>query len=304
MLEVNALESLKRVNTELSKRVIADVDNYCATAYDGGHRKHLGASIIGSECKRYLWYTFRWCFSQQFDGRMQRLFNRGHREEARFIGWLRGSGFTVYDKETPDVFNEKGEVITEGKQFRVSDVMGHFGGSCDGVTYFPITYAIDMAVLLEFKTHGTGKNFQKLKDEGVQLSKFQHYAQMSVYGYKMNLSHALYMSINKNDDDIHVEVVELDHTLGKQMILRAEQIITSEIPPARISDNPTFFKCKFCPAYKLCHQGNTPERNCRSCVNAVPVDNAQWFCRLHNGVIPDNFIPTGCDFYKAITENV
>jgi len=75
---------------------LKEVDAYCVQTYDGGHRTHLGASLIGRDCKRYLWYVFRWCRRSDTDGRRQRLFNRGHREEARFIEWLEGIGFRIW----------------------------------------------------------------------------------------------------------------------------------------------------------------------------------------------------------------
>ena len=43
-------------------------------------RTYLGASIIGKECKRALWYDFRWATRESFDGRMYRLFQTGFAE--------------------------------------------------------------------------------------------------------------------------------------------------------------------------------------------------------------------------------
>ena len=107
---------------KLAQELKSKIDAYCVEVYDGGHRSHLGASLIGHECSRHLWYVFRWAKHEQFDARMLRLFNRGHREEARFIEWLRGIGWEVSD-------GPNGE-----DQWRVSAVMGHFGGSLDGMT--------------------------------------------------------------------------------------------------------------------------------------------------------------------------
>lgn len=60
--------------------------------------RRLGASQIGRECERQLWYGFRWAtMGEAFDGRMLRLFNRGHREEAVFVEELRGIGCDVRD---------------------------------------------------------------------------------------------------------------------------------------------------------------------------------------------------------------
>ena len=284
----------------LSKRILEEIDEYCVRTYDGGHRSHLGASLIGRECKRYLWYVFRWCLHEKTTGRQQRLFNRGHREEARFIEWLEGIGFKVWFENRDEGPNEKGEF----PQYRISDVMGHFGGSLDGIAVLPERYGIAEPVLLEFKTNGTGAGFNKLADDGMPIAKPEHFAQTSTYGKKYNFRYCVYLNINKNDDSLHIEVVKLNHNLGEQMIMKAEQIIMSQTAPARLSDNPTFHKCGYCHMKEVCHKGAVPEVNCRSCAFARPVENAEWFCEVHNGNIPKDFIAKACPSYKAITQNV
>ena len=284
----------------LAKRILEEIDEYCVRTYDGGHRSHLGASLIGRECKRYLWYVFRWCLHEKTTGRQQRLFNRGHREEARFIEWLEGIGFKVWFENRDEGPNEKGEY----PQYRISDVMGHFGGSLDGIAILPERYGIEEPVLLEFKTNGTGAGFNKLADDGMPIAKPEHFAQTSTYGKKYNFRYCVYLNINKNDDSLHIEVVKLNHNLGEQMIMKAEQIIMSQTAPARLSDNPTFHKCGYCHMKEVCHKGAVVEVNCRSCAFARPVENAEWFCEVHNGNIPKDFIAKACPSYKAITQNV
>ena len=284
----------------LAKRILEEIDEYCVRTYDGGHRSHLCASLIGREGKRYLWYVFRWCLHEKTTGRQQRLFNRGHREEARFIEWLEGIGFKVWFENRDEGPNEKGEF----PQYRISDVMGHFGGSLDGIAVLPERYGIAEPVLLEFKTNGTGAGFNKLADDGMPIAKPEHFAQTSTYGKKYNFRYCVYLNINKNDDSLHVEVVKLNHNLGEQMIMKAEQIIMSQTAPARLSDNPTFHKCGYCHMKEVCHKGAVVEVNCRSCAFARPVENAEWFCEVHNGNIPKDFIAKACPSYKAITQNV
>lgn len=279
------------VATAVSKRILEDIDKYCAEAYDDGPRKHLGASLIGHDCKRYLWYIFRWCFHEKHSGRVQRLFNRGHREEARFIEWLRGIGFQVWEADE------------HGNQFKISGCNGHFGGSLDGVGILPPAYQIEEPVLLEFKTNGTGAGFNKLGHSGMPVAKPQHFAQTSTYGYKYNFRFCAYLNINKNDDDLHVEIVKLDHKLGAQMEAKAELIINSQTAPARLSDNPTFRDCTYCALKGICHKNEMPEKNCRSCSYAIAVENKEWFCSLpaHNSIIPADFIPKACGAWHPIT---
>lgn len=293
----------------VAKRIAEDIAEFNIREYDDGHRNHLGGSLIGDECKRKLWYSFRWCFregtGQKPDewARKLRLFNRGHREEDRFIGWLKGIGAQVWTHERNPVYDQNGVMIDKGEQFRVSAVMGHFGGSLDGIARLPARYGIDEPILLEFKTNGTGVGFNKVFNEGMAVAKPQHFAQTSTYGSdpQYKLRYCGYFVANKNDDSLAIEVVKLDWKLGDQMRAKAEQIILSQIPPPRISDNPTYRGCGWCAAKAICHQGAIPEKNCRSCVKAHPVDNKEWFCETHNGIIPKEFIKEGCDAYIPIT---
>lgn len=327
------------VAKKIAERILKEVDQYCVQTYDGGHRTHLGASLIGRSCKRYLWYVFRWCKHVQHDGRKQRLFNRGHREEARFIEWLEGIGFKIwfenyaglmYHPESDSYWIQANEFdegdglshpITETSegykthiaraklqgiefpQYRISDCNGHFGGSLDGIAQFPPGWGIDETVLLEFKTNGTGQGFNKLSDNGMVIEKKDHFAQTSTYGFKYQFRFVVYLNINKNDDSLHIEVTKLDWNLGQQLIAKAGQIIGSQTPPPKLSENPTFQECRYCDMRDICHEGASIERNCRSCVHATPIENAQWYCAIHspaNGPIPKDVIPVGCDSYKAI----
>lgn len=321
---------------ELARQILADIDAYCEDKYNDGHRKHLGASLIGHECSRYLWNVFRWLKAERFTGRQLRLFQRGHLEEARFEEYLRGIGAEVvafqplvlhYHAESESYFYgptfDPGDGLVEdvtgvpeheaaahaqgahlnskgANQYRISAVFGHFGGSLDGQVMLPEKYGVPFGFLSEYKTKGTGRGFSELKEKGVKLTNPVHYAQMSMYGRAYGYKYAIYMSVNKNDDDLHVEVVELDWTLGEQLERKATDVITSQVPPQKIAETPAYTKCKFCHFSGICHNGDPVEKNCRSCTQAKPVDGGQWYCARFNDVIPSDFIAQGCDQHNPI----
>lgn len=241
---------------------------------ESGHRRHLGASVIGRECARHLWFIFRWAKAEDFPARMLRLFNRGHQEESRFIRWLKATGAEVW--ETDD----------EGNQFRITDVAGHFGGSCDGVARGIPGLPPTLPVLLEFKTHGE-KSFAKLQQEGVTRAKPEHYGQMQVYMKKLKLTVGLYMAVNKNDDHLHVELIPFDKETADRLIKRARLVIQSEEKPPRISESPGFFKCTYCAHVGVCHLAETPEVNCRTCCYSTPGPNGTWICDKSRPEIED-----------------
>lgn len=262
------------------------VEQFSIDKYPSENREHLGASVIGHPCSRKIWYDFHWCKLEQFDGRMRRLFSRGHYEEPRFIEMLRAIGFNVVEVD-PDT----------GKQFRIYGVHGHFGGSGDSKAIMP--WLPDLPILLEFKTHNQ-RSFLQLVEKKLMLSKPQHYTQMCMYGKGYGYKYGLYCAVNKNDDDIYFELVELNWNHSLQSENKAADIITAKFPPQKISDNPAYFECKFCDKRGICHYNEPVEINCRSCKMSSPIENAEWFCSRFNAIIPKDFIAKGCPDHVSI----
>src|SRR5262249_8759959 len=109
------------------------------------------------------------------------------------------------------------------------------------------------------------------------------------------LQYGLYIAVNKNDDDLHLEIVELDWNLSHDLINKAADIINAQVPPPRIAENPSYYSCKYCDKRGICWDNEPVEINCRSCRYAKPVENAQWQCSLYNAIIPPDYIKKGCD---------
>jgi CRISPR/Cas system-associated exonuclease Cas4 (RecB family) len=227
------------------------------------YREHLGASLIGHKCDRYLWLTFRWAASPQFGGRVLRLFDTGKREEARVYAELRAIGVDLHTEE-------------DGKQIVCRDETGHFGGSLDGIGLgFP--EAEKTWAVLEVKTSNS-KAFANLRAKGVQAEKPQHYAQMQTYMGMMELDRAMYICVNKDTDDLHTEWVRFDKTAYADLLHRAKRTIKRSTPAAKISEDPAHWQCKMCDMYKLCHHQETAEANCRTCCHSTPVADGKWYC--------------------------
>lgn len=276
----------------LADQLCADIDEWCANAFDDGPRNHLGASKIGEECVRGLWYSFRWWKHKKHSGRMQRLFQDGHWYEERFIEMLRGIGckFIQVDEAS-------------GKQLGMSDVNGHFGGSCDGNMFVASRYAgknfsVETKFLAEFKTINE-KGYAKFHD--VKESKPTYWAQICTYGFKLGIKYALFFIVNKNTSNLCIEIVELDHDFGKFLIDKAAFIINQPVPPERITDNSSDFRCKQCDYHGVCHLGILADSNCRTCQYSQPVENAQWYCHQWKAIIPNReAMLSGCQAHTLI----
>lgn len=229
------------------------------------HRPHLGASEIGKPCARALWYGFHHATARKFDGRMLRLFERGQREEPVLIKNLRDIGLTVWDTD-PET----------GRQFGFSTFGGHFAGSCDGVAK-GFEEDPNTPMVLEFKT-SSDKLFKVLAADGVEKAKPEHFLQMQVYMSALDLSRAYYLAVNKDTDEIYGEIVAFSPVHARQMFEKAERIIFAEEPPAKLSDDPAFWQCKFCDHWDVCHGDKLPEVNCRTCAWSSPVREGGWRC--------------------------
>jgi hypothetical protein len=310
----------------IAEEIKRQIDIHCQETYDDGPRAHLGASLIGDPCSRKLWYIFRWVKHKRHSGQMYRLFNRGHREEERFVGWLRGIGFEVKEfdnnwlptdivrigqhkskriEELPTDYVEwakRDGVDLCKKQFRISGVNGHFGGSLDGLGLIPATViTTGDLVLLEFKTSGTGSNkFDKVTKYGMRSAKPLHYAQTCTYGRKHGIKYVLYLMINKDNDNLHVEIEALDWTYGEELERKAEYIIGSQDIPPRLHESESHFDCKFCDYKTVCFHDDHLDVNCRSCKYAKPVEDANWYCEKHDSVIPSEYIKDACGSWEQI----
>jgi len=259
-------------------------------------RRYLGGSAIGAECDRALWYSFRHCSEPEFPGRLYRLFQTGHLEEPRMVQDLRDIGVTV------------SEVDDDGEQYGVKALGGHFGGHMDGVG-IGLPEAEKTWHVLEFKTH-CRKSFEKLRKQGVEKSKLQHFVQCQIYMSLNGLTRALYLAKCKDTDRLYSERISLDKAVAERYMDRARYIIEATDPPPRVADKCTDFRCSFCDAKALCWGlGDVavpvPSISCRQCCHATPEivegsDEGLWTCRcgvpeLEDGhPIPPEIQDKGC----------
>jgi len=251
-------------------------------AEDEKRRGHMGCSMLGHDCDRWLWLSFRWATKITFPGRMLRLFRRGQNEEETVVNDLRMTGC---------------EIQYTGKTQKRADFGSHVSGSMDGIINSGVLGAEKTPHVLEIKTHKLS-SFNDLEKHGVQKSKPQHWAQMQVYMYGTGLDRALYYAVCKDDDRLHTERIRLNKSAAIALVERGKRIALSErIPEPMPGASPDWYLCKFCKGYQFCHETNlTTEVNCRTCAHSTPNTDGTWTCAHYDGsVIAEEYQEQGCE---------
>jgi hypothetical protein len=286
----------------------------------------IGVSWLGKECPRALWYSYRWAAREKFSGRMRRLFQTGHLEELRVYADLLCIGLTVApgpgfqlslppDQRTHEHARRALQAFVDagGPQFALEHPSGHIGGYADGAC-LGVLEAPETWHMLEIKTH-SAKSFADLSARGVQLAKPQHYVQVQAGMRMLGLERCLYIAVNKDNDDIHMERIRLERAFADLVIQRGVDAAFSPEPPERItSAKPDAPPCKWCPFAAFCFNvmEAAPAVSCRSCAWAVPEDAkgqlhdengkpiSWWSCRKHHKPLEIADQVAACDSHLYI----
>ena len=259
--------------------------NDIALLIDAAHEKredkprpHLGASVLGHACDRWIWLNFRWAVRQKFPGRILRLFRRGHAEEASIMRDLDMIG------------------IEFSKRQAHVDFGSHVSGSADAIIEGGVPEAPTVRHIAEFKTHNK-KSFDALEKDGVKKSKPEHWFQMQVYMAGTHIDRALYVAVCKDDDRYHVERIKFDKEAAESLIARGKRLALDDRMPPPISTDATWYQCRFCPAHEFCHTSKlTQEVNCRTCAHSTAKEDSTWRCERHEADgIPYEYQLKGCE---------
>jgi hypothetical protein len=281
---------------------------YKAIEAEHEHFDSIGLSIgsIGDECERKLWLGFRWAHEPEaLDGKKLRLFDTGHREEARLIEDLKRAGINVTQGE-------------DGGQIKVRALGGHLRGKLDGeATGVPEAPKAEHVV--ECKT-ANDTAFKKIAvgvksrsdgtiTKGVKDQKPSHYAQVQTYMHLRGKKRCLYLLVSKNTDEIYVERIEYDAEYALKLMAKAERVITSNRAPAKISEDPAKYPCIMCPASSVCHGQAFGRNNCRTCIHSTPqIDDAnqaaRWHCARFDKLLTVEDQKVGCPAHLYLPDLV
>lgn len=209
-----------------------------ASIKDEPERDYIGASIIGKECLRDLWYSMRYP-TKNNDPRVQRIFDMGNIIEDYIIDLFKRSGIEVWTKDN------------EGKQFGFIDgnVAGHWDGVIKGIPESTKPH------LLEIKS-ANDKRFKSFLESGCKATSLLYWVQVQVYMHYSGLDRCLFVAMNKDNQELYFERIPAEKNVAKMYVDRANAVNSCNEPPERKYTSSTFWKCRFCNYNERCWNEN------------------------------------------------
>ena len=208
-------------------------------------RHYLGASSIGEECSRKLWYRYNG-HKEKFDAKTLRRFADGHRTEDIILGWLEScEGIALYTRGN------------DGAQIGFEEFEGRFKGHYDaigrGFPQAPKTWHI---VEIKCVNEKSFEELKKLKSQNektaIELWKPEYAAQIQVYMHMEGLKRAIHIVTTPGARDLISVRTDYNKAYAEAMLAKAKRIIDAKEPLERIG-GPTFYKCKMCSFRDICH---------------------------------------------------
>lgn len=204
-------------------------------------REYLGGSRLGVECQRALQYEF---FNtppdegKGFNGKTLRTFEIGHVLEDMAAGWIRDAGLDLRTSKA------------DGSQFGFTTGRGYIRGHIDGVLVGGPDEFGPYPRLWECKTAKASK-WREMEKKKIRKANWTYYIQCQLYMAYMELTEnpALFTAVNKDTSELYFENVKFDPSAAQEASDRGARIIeaclSGELLP-RISQDPSFYQCKWC----------------------------------------------------------
>ncbi len=211
-------------------------------------RQYLGASSLGDRCERRLFYKLRNAPSAPRKASLIYAALDGHSCETVLAARLRmvpGVELWTHDKD--------------GKQWGFSDLDGMFRGHADGfirgLLQAPATSHIWEAKSINEKKFSEFRlGLQKYGEKQVlSNNNWTWYVQAQVYmGYGDQSRHYL-TACSPGARDVLSCRTEFVPAFFEAMQEKAKRILDYQEAPARLSDDPAYFECRWCQFRVHCH---------------------------------------------------
>ena len=211
-------------------------------------RDYLGASLIGKECAREVYYTYNGYPQIPFDANTLMNFEDGHRTEDLTAARLRMVDGIELITHKPD-----------GKQLGFSALAGKFKGHYDGVIT-GILQAPKTPHIWECKASAT-KKFNEFTNAKLKFGEKNalenwnknYYVQANLYMHYEEIDRHYLTVAGAGGRGYSSCRTEYNPHVAAKYIERANKIIHATTPPPKINERPDFYICRWCDHRKTCH---------------------------------------------------
>ncbi len=195
-------------------------------------RNYIGASAIGHDCWRKIWYELHGVKGESVEPKVRRTWDIGKALEKQIVAWLINAGAKVY---------------TLDKTFHANECK-LFQGHVDGVIVFGRKKSI-----LEIKT-AKDASFKIFIKNGLKVWNPQYYAQIQSYMGMSGVNSAYILVLNKDNSDISDEYIVFDEEFYNSLVAKASMIERAVLEPPKVNGSPCWYQCKMCKFHKVCHK--------------------------------------------------
>jgi CRISPR/Cas system-associated exonuclease Cas4 (RecB family) len=196
-------------------------------------RKYIGASSIGSQCMRQIWYAYNGYEGEAITPRLARIFETGHLLERLVIKRLIDAGVSL---------------TTNIPQYQDKE-LSFFRGTMDAVWHDNQGRSI---AIIEIKTTNNSR-FNQFVKNGLLKWQPSYYAQVQAYMGMSGINKSYVLALNKDTSQLHDESVDFNPVYYEGLQLKAEMIHAAQEPPPKVNDNKAFYLCKMCRYRRVCH---------------------------------------------------
>lgn len=196
-------------------------------------RDYIGASTIGSDCLRQIWFEYKGVQATEVPTKTRRTWTIGRVLESTILDWLVEAGLEI-KRDWPDL---------------VAENIPYFKGHLDSVW---MKKGIPFAIL-EIKT-AKDASYMIFVKKGLRTWQPQYYAQIQTYMGMSGIDKTYIVVLNKDTSDISDELIIFDKEFYEKIKQKALMIGNAHAMPPRVNSSPLWYQCKMCKFNKVCHK--------------------------------------------------
>lgn len=224
-------------------------------------RRYIGASMAGTDCLAQMALSLRGFPDVAPDPQLKRVFSAGHHIEDWVVRDLKKkTGLRVWERD--DI---------SGKQHRREWLNGHVVCNADGI----VVFQDDAKAILEIKSMNDA-NFTNFVKNGVKASHRKYYRQMTMMMAMFNIEHSLFVSYNKNNSQLHAELVPFDQEEWDMMYVKIQAVLDGQAE--RVASAPEDWRCKSCFKRGSCWSPTELPPACHLCRHSSASKSGGWMC--------------------------